>query len=548
MPLRPSHAATQPSPSLDAVDARRVGVPRARPTTLAQTALVHLALTSIVVAPFFSVAIPGLGDTLNHLARMHILATIGQSPDLQRFYEVHWAPIPYLAMDAVVPLLLPVLPIYLAGKLFVIACLLLPVAGTAALHYAVHRRVSLVPCAAYLFATNALLSLGFLNFLFSAGMALLLLAGWIAARAWPRWRRAAVFAPLVLLLYFGHVFACGAYCLSVCGVEVGRAVRARFRPRLLVLADMMAALAQAIPALVFAATLRVGDGYVGPLHTAYGSMSAKLFALFSPALFLHDAVNATVILGMLGLLAASVSRLRLSSELAPAGLLCGLVAVCVPNILDSTWGVDMRLPLFTVLLLIGSTSWRLGRAGPGALRYGVMAGAFGLVLAKSADSWQALHEVDGQIAETRTVLARLPRGARLLLVNTTGRGIGVERIPLSTAWHMPMVAVIDRDAFVPTLFSGLSTVHVRPEYRMSSTPNGLPITPSQLAAGAIETDSPGVERSNGNGGGRFYHFGWKQKFDYVLVQRFGTPAGPMPANLVLVVRAPDMDLYRIGSR
>ena len=145
----------------------------------------------MVLAPVFSVAVPGMGDTLNHLARMHILATIDGSPALQRFYEVHWSAIPYLAMDLVVPPLLHIFPIYFAGKIFTAACILLPVWGTIAVHYVVHRRASLVPCAAYLCATNALLSFGFLNFLFTAGLALLLFAAWIATGAWPRWRRGA---------------------------------------------------------------------------------------------------------------------------------------------------------------------------------------------------------------------------------------------------------------------------------------------------------------------------------------------------------------------
>ena len=504
---------------------------------------VHTLLASVVISPFLAIDVPGLGDMLNHLARMHVLATIRRSSDLQRYFEVQWAPIPYLAMDAIVPLLARLVTIYAAGKVFVLACVVSPVMGAVALHYAVHRRASLVPCSAYLLATNALLSLGFLNFLFSIGFAALLLAMWLAAQGLPRWPRALLFAPLVLLLYFGHVFAFGAYCLSVFGAELGRAIHSRFRPLTKVMADMAASFAQAVPALAFAATFHVGAGYVGRLHTVYGTVGAKLFAAVSPILLFHDRVDAAVSTGALAMFVLLARHFHLSRVILPAILLCGFVAVCVPNVLDSTWGVDLRLPLMTAILFIGGLSLRSAGFELRVLATGCVAA---LVAAKSADSWVVLHRVDLQIAETRRVLAHLPRGTRLLLVNGDGRGTGTETVPLSTVWHMPLVAVIDRDAFVPTLFSGLSTVHVRPQYRMSSTPNGLPITPAQLAEGDAESDVPGAERGDGAGGGRLYHFGWRQKFDYVLVQHFGGPAPHLPLGLSLTAQAPDMDLYRIA--
>ena len=111
---------------------------------------------------------------------------------------------------------------------------------------------------------------------------------------------------------------------------------------------------------------------------------------------------------------------------------------------------------------------------------------------------------------------------------------------------MPLVAVIDRDAFVPYFFNGLSTVHLRPEWRLSSTPNGMPISPDELRAGAALRDD-GVERGNGLGA-RLYERGWPEKFDYVLVQRYGRDPGPMPADLVLALRSADLDLYRVRPR
>ena len=131
---------------------------------------IYAALTVIVLVPIWSMQVPGLGDTMNHLARMHVLTQIDTSPALQRFYEVHWTPIPYLAMDAIVPVLARAMPLYVAGKIFVMACVLMPVLGGASLHYAVQRRFSLVPAAGFLLSYNYLLATGFLNYLFFHGI------------------------------------------------------------------------------------------------------------------------------------------------------------------------------------------------------------------------------------------------------------------------------------------------------------------------------------------------------------------------------------------
>jgi hypothetical protein len=444
-------------------------------------------------------------------------------------------------MDVVVPLLARVLPIYLAGKLFVCACVLMPVAGAVSLHAAVHRRLGLVPAAAYLFSYNTLLSLGFLSFLFSAGCALMLFAAWVATAHWPRWPRAAIFAPFVLLLYFGHAFACLGYCLAVGGYEIGRAAHARFRPPFIRAADTLAALAQAVPALCFAATLDIGAGYVGKLNTVYGGLGAKLMALLSPMLFLHDGVQAGAVLGAIALAATCAPWLRIDPRIWPAALTVALAAACVPQVLASTWGTDLRLPLMAVLLLLGGVSPRPVSA---TRRAAALAVVIALVWAKSADAWIVLKRLDGQIAETRRLVSALPTGTHLLVVNTLAGNTGQEQVSASTYWHMALTATIDRDAFVPTLFTGLSTVHVRDAYRASSTPNGLPITPAQLWQGAAQAGPAGGDLGNGLGA-RFYHYGWPTKFDYVLVQRFGQDPGRLPPNLDLVAASPDMSLYRV---
>src|ERR1700686_4124976 len=75
----------------------------ASPATIVAIAII--LSTALVVAPILAFPLPPLEDYPNHLARMHVIATIGSDPDLSRYYEVHWQIIPNLIMDIIVPVL-----------------------------------------------------------------------------------------------------------------------------------------------------------------------------------------------------------------------------------------------------------------------------------------------------------------------------------------------------------------------------------------------------------------------------------------------------------
>ena len=246
---------------------------------------VYGLLAAIVLYPIAVVNIPGLEDYPNHLARMYILSHFKSSPDLQRFYQVRWQPIPYVGMDAAFLLLNRIAPVYDAGRILIGFCVLLPVAAVATLHYSIHRRVSLVPAAAFLLSYNALLRWGFLSYLSTLCLAVMVFAGWIATTNWSRWRRLIVFALLATALYLGHLVAFAAYCLLVLCFELSRAAKAGFQERGAILADWVFAALQAAPAIVLASSITVSDRLVGPPLTEYGTFQDKVRGILSPILF-----------------------------------------------------------------------------------------------------------------------------------------------------------------------------------------------------------------------------------------------------------------------
>ncbi|MBM3488403.1 MAG: hypothetical protein FJX67_17525 [Alphaproteobacteria bacterium] len=143
----------------------------------------YLAFATIAMVPLFAVETIPLDDYPNHLARMHILVEHARTPALQTFYDVRWAAFPNLAMELVVVPLAALVPVELAGRLFLAATLVLLVAGVAAVHRALTGRWSAWPAAAFLLLYNDTLLFGFVNYLFALGLALLSFAAWIALAA-----------------------------------------------------------------------------------------------------------------------------------------------------------------------------------------------------------------------------------------------------------------------------------------------------------------------------------------------------------------------------
>ncbi|MEJ0017046.1 MAG: hypothetical protein WDN25_10860 [Acetobacteraceae bacterium] len=128
-------------------------------------------LCLILLAPLALVDVPPLLDYPNHLARAVVLASAGADPFLSQMYAARWGILPNLATDLVLPTLLDLLPVHLAGRIIVGIALLLPVLGTVAYSRAMFRIGAAWPMASALVAYNATFLLGFINFTIAIGIA-----------------------------------------------------------------------------------------------------------------------------------------------------------------------------------------------------------------------------------------------------------------------------------------------------------------------------------------------------------------------------------------
>ena len=152
-----------------------------------QIAVLFVALTLLISIPVWTHPLPPLSDYVNHLARMHVIATIRSNADLARFYEIDWQIIPNLAMDLIVPFIGRYASIYLAGQIFTVGVFALIISGTLALNRTLVGRWSVLPFVALPLLYNYVFLVGLMNYMFGVGLALWAMATWIwlRERSWP---------------------------------------------------------------------------------------------------------------------------------------------------------------------------------------------------------------------------------------------------------------------------------------------------------------------------------------------------------------------------
>jgi hypothetical protein len=305
-----------------------------------------------------------------------------------------------------------------------------------------------------------------------------------------------------------------------------------------------AAASQALP-LVLLAAATAGQAELGSVHvTSFGSALGRVAALLSP--FFFPGAGALVALAMLLILAGLLlaPRVRWAAAVWPAVMAVGAAAVVTPKILLNVWGSDLRFPIVVVMLALGAVSRgprigvRTGRA--------IVAVAVALAVGKAAAAYGVLAGVDAQVTQMRRLVAALPVGSRLLVVDEGSGTAKLRLVPDVFTGHLAMVAAIDRDAFVPFLFTGVSAVRLTPALRASGSVNGGTIGVRDLWAGLAAHDAPG-EAAPSRLGGQVYWRDWPAKFDYVLVEHFGDGTGVLPPFLAPVAHAGIADLYKVGA-
>jgi hypothetical protein len=518
-----------------------------------QIAALFVVFACIAVIPVLLHPLPPISDYVNHLSRMHVIATIGRDSDLARFYQVKWEVIPNLMMDMILPLLVRGMSIYTAGQAYMIASFVLILSGTFALNRQLHGRWSVLPLAAFALLYNYVFLVGTMNYVTGIGFSLWALVAWIALRERHLVLRLTVSTAFVTALFFCHLYALGIYGLGLLAFELhrlwlcpsptlprmrGRVARAAAR-----LFDFAAAglpFLPVLPLLMMSPTwgLRSDiswewagkvDGLLYIINVYSGAVASLLatvmaivvgFALYHRALRFHA-------FGFV-LLAVGAS-----------------VYAALPRIAFDTYMADQRLPISLAFMGIACAQLDLRRLDLrrlGLRNVFVRQGAVVVLLLPLAvrvleveTVWAALSP---DAASFRQSIDLIDRGTKVMVAYADPDGSDdVRNLGLV---HAACLAVIERSALVTTVFTvvGKQILHVRADYRdRVDTQDGTPPTvESVLHVAERDTSSDDYWRR------------WSTDYDYLYV--LFTDAryeNPDPAHLTTVFAGDKFMLYRIDN-
>lgn len=518
-----------------------------------------LVLVALMV-PVFSVRMPPVLDYPNHWARLWLVTGGAELPPLDAIYAVDWRGAwSNVGIDLLAVTVGRMLSADALAQVVLGLAVLLPVAGTVLLNRALYGSFHWWQLAFAVLAWNATFCAGLLNFQIGIGLALLAAstdARHGDDRSIARAFKHALFGALLGVV---HIFATFFYIALLAALALGPDVRIRSlfqHPLRSLLRVLPAAAAAAAPAclvlMITPATPGLGpSAEANPLWEQYTLMGKA--GLFSTAFITYDRFIEVPIVVALWAVARGFSRggaMHVHRGLALAALFLFLFGLAIPSDLGGTALTDWRFPIMALLAFVSAV-----RPEAPSRSVATMAASTLVVLAVFRAGFVLSvwieREQDGVAVER--VLQHVPPGAAVLPAIPT---IPVDALPrgrhvlgLPTFWHLPVLAIPLRRAFVPTLFTGHGTqpVHMRPPVHVLSPWNeiaGDAIRPVQLHELVEMPTGPREERWVG------YARDWRRRFDYIIVLNadlgadFLTPLNAV-SGLRLVADAGFARLYQV---
>jgi len=411
-------------------------------------------LLSLSAVPVFSTVLPPLVDYPNHLARMHLLAEGGDA-----FYTVHWAVLPNLAEDLIVPPLARVLPLDIVAKLFLVMIFALMAGGVIWLNHVAIGGWRLWPLLGFLFLYNRILLWGFVNYLFGIGVALVGTALWLALERRRWWLRSLSSSLVAFACFLSHIAAFGFYALVILGVEALPAVAELRARRWRALGRRIAIVA---PQFVAPAVLLLGVQHDTPGGTvSYAGLWRKADLLFS----VFDNYDRAFDLACLALFLALISglvwarRLGMGPRLASAVGIVFAAYLLLPSQMYGGSGADHRLPIAFFLLLIAASAPRFASRRIAAAVGMVAAAILVIRLGVIEHVWR---EADRVYSADLAGIDALPRGSKLAIAQPPNL---FHVVPVPEV-HLAVLAIPRGEAFVPTLFAipGQQPVALKPAF------------------------------------------------------------------------------------
>jgi hypothetical protein len=396
------------------------------------------AIALFCTLPLLWPALPPLIDLPGHLVAYKSELDRANSPYLQQWYTLHWAPMGNLGVNLAVVPLARLFGLEPAVKLIVLAMPAMIVAGFLWVAREVHGRIPPSALFAVPLAYCYPFVFGFLNFMLSMALCFLAFGLWLRLGRLERLRlRAALFVPISVAVWLAHTFGWGILGVMAFAAEWTReAGRGRRWPEAAVRGGVHCL--PLLPPVVLMLIWRSGD-VAGETRGWFRVVPKVNYILYA----LRDRwawVDIPSILVVLALIAAPFvsKRFRLAPAPAGAAAFLFLLYLLLPQRIFGSSYADMRIMPFalavTLLALKPPASAAKWLAWGGLAFIGARIAAETASFALYSRSWQ--RELQA--------LEHVPRGAKLVsFVGTPCRG----EWTMTRLDHLPGLAAVRREAF-----------------------------------------------------------------------------------------------------
>lgn len=519
----------------------------------------------LVLLPVLVNAMPPLVDYPNHVVRFWLLSGGASHPPMSRFFQVDWShTATNIAMDAVAVMLDFVFSAEMTGRIILGLAAVLPPIGMVLVSRQLFGRLSYWHILIGLTAWTLVLLTGFMSFQLGLGAALI--AVWLDSvlagkdRLKTVARQSLQVAAVVLVHPFGALF----YILLATGVAIGAEASLLIDPR------QWRALAKRL-GWTFLPFLLAGAG-IG-LRSIMIGHEAVSTAFILPALEWYDpgwahmnidhvfwafvgplrSYSLPVDIAFIAMLwlpvviAAVQKNLRLHAGLVVTGLGLFLFSLVCPQGIGSTSMVDVRLWTMAQLMMPVALypCIDLSRT-PVKIHAAALLCTLALLTVGARAVWLTFvwQQRQADVASLYRAMEPIPAGARVLPLKGAedngedlprGRYLGGMTV---TFGHLPTLAVMRRQAYVPTVFAepGKQPLRVREPYEDSHEVSGGLLG----TAGDLQKEDTGVAG--------YMNSNWRTNFDYVLMVDARSAPDNVISNLglCLVTDQGFARLYRIG--
>ena len=511
----------------------------------------------LISLPVLVAKIPPILDYPNHVVRMWLLSGGVTIAPVSTMYKIVWANASTnIGIDIVASALGGVISSTIISGFVLFFALALPPLGAACLHRQVFGGAHWWQIGIVLLAWNEVTLRGLLNFEVALGLALMgavadasmVAIGAITACAGRMLLGAAIllvhpfglffYAILIGALALGPQFAPLTH-LNELGRRIGQAVL-----------DCLPIVASLIGFLVLAPHLpgeQVGAAawdVVWQSHWVLGHLLMMLIPVRTYDLKLDLGFLALLLLPIV--ISTILGRIRFHAGLLLAAVALFVLSNFMPTRVAGTAAIEVRVPCMAALTLAAALRPDISAS----ILWNRIALAAMLMLATARTLWITDIWVARQadVAAVERALSYVPSGSALLSMENKPDKQQLSRAPLGrfieqgqpVFWHLPVLAIMERHAFVPTLFTALGKqpVAVLPPWNQIAVAEGI---------------LPPVDLLNGSANdGRFpYLDHWRDRFDYLLVVNadMANAKGPLPSLYELHLMADEgfARLYRISN-